>query len=140
MTRGGYGKDEIYTRMSFASLAEWKVLSDTAGLPIFIPHGVLFFSSKPGDYFSGSIAVHEGLGLPLEQMDGAQLQRRFPMIDFSGIIIGLFEPGFGALMARRAVQTLVRISSLQAASSATRRPTLSSRKRGRSNRSGCRAA
>jgi glycine/D-amino acid oxidase-like deaminating enzyme len=108
MTRGGYGKDEIYTRMSFASLAEWKVLSDTAGLPIFIPHGVLFFSSKPGDYFSGSIAVHERLGLPLEQMDGAQLQRRFPMIDFGGIIIGLFEPGFGALMARRAVQTLVK--------------------------------
>ena len=108
MTRGGYGKDEIYTRMSFASLAEWKALSDTAGLPIFVPHGVLFFSSEPGDYFEGSVAVHRRLGLPLEQLDGAQLQRRFPMFDFSGITIGLFEPGFGALMARRAVQTLVK--------------------------------
>ena len=108
MTRGGYGKDEIYTRMSFASLPEWKTLSDKAGLPIFVPHGVLFFSSKPGEYFDGSIAVHRRLGLPLEQLDRAGLQRRFPMIDFSGIIIGLFEPGFGALMARRAVQTLVR--------------------------------
>lgn len=108
MTRGGYGKDEIYTRMSFASLPEWKAISDTAGLPIFIPHGVLFFSSKPGDYFDGSIAVHRKLGLPLEQMDGPQLQRRFPMIDFSGVVIGLYEPGFGALMARRAVQTLVK--------------------------------
>ena len=29
------------------------------------------------------------------------------MIDFTGIEVGLFEPGFGALMARRAVQTLV---------------------------------
>jgi glycine/D-amino acid oxidase-like deaminating enzyme len=108
MTRGGYGKDEIYTGMSFASLAEWKALSDTAGLPIFIPNGVLFFSSKPGDYFDGSIAVHRRLGMPLEHMDGAELQRRFPMIDFSGVAIGLFEPGFGALMARRAVQTLVK--------------------------------
>lgn len=108
MTRGGYGKDEIYTRMAFASLPEWKALSDTAGLPIFIPHGVLFFSSEPGDYFDGSVAVHRRLGLPLEQLDGPQLQRRFPMIDFGGIIIGLFEAGFGALMARRAVQTLVR--------------------------------
>ena len=35
------------------------------------------------------------------------MTRRFPMIDFSGIQAGLFEPGFGALMARRAVQTLV---------------------------------
>ena len=108
MTRGGYGKDEIYTRMSFDSLPEWKALSDTAGLPIFIRNGVLFFSSKPGDYFDGSIAVHNRLGLPLEQLDGAGLQKRFPMIDFSGVIIGLFEPEFGALMARRAVQTLVK--------------------------------
>ena len=35
------------------------------------------------------------------------MARRFPMIDFTGIKVGLFEPGFGALMARRAVQTLV---------------------------------
>jgi len=35
------------------------------------------------------------------------MARRFPMIDFDGIVVGLFEPGFGALMARRAVQTLV---------------------------------
>ena len=108
MTRGGYGKDEIYTRMAFDSLPEWKKLSEASGLPIFIPNGVLFFSSKPGDYFDGSLEVHRRLGLPLEQMDGAQLQRRFPMIDFSGVIIGLYEPVFGALMARRAVQTLVK--------------------------------
>lgn len=108
MTRGAYGKDEIYTRMAFASLSEWKALNAASGLPIFIPNGVLFFSSKPEDYFRDSVAVHQRLGLPLEQMGGAQLQRRFPMIDFSDVTVGLFEPGFGALMARRAVQTLVR--------------------------------
>jgi sarcosine oxidase len=108
MTRGGYGKDEIYTRMAFASLPEWKKLSEASGLPIFIQSGVLFFSSKPGEYFDGSIEVHKKLGLPLEQLDGPQLQRRFPMIDFSGVIIGLYEPEFGALMARRSVQTLVK--------------------------------
>ena len=68
---------------------------------------MLFFSSKPGEYFDGSIEVHRKLGLPLEQLDGPQLQRRFPMIDFSGVIIGLYEPEFGALMARRSVQTLI---------------------------------
>ena len=108
MTRGGYGKDEIYTRMAFASLPEWKALSATSGLPIFIPHGVLFFSANQEDYFRDSVAVHQRLQLPLEQMNAAQLQRRFPMIDFSGVAIGLFEPGFGGLMARRAVQTLVK--------------------------------
>lgn len=108
MTRGAYGKDEIYTRMAFASLPEWKALSDRSGLPIFIPHGVLFFSSRPDAYFSDSVAAHARVGQPLEQLDGAQLQRRFPMFDFGGVQAGLFEPAFGALMARRAVQTLVK--------------------------------
>src|SRR5688572_15920548 len=108
MTRGAYGKDEIYTRMAFASLPEWQALSAASGLPIFVPHGVLFFSGKPETYFSDSIAVHKRIGQPLEQLSGAELQRRFPMIDFSGVSGGLYEPAFGALMARRAVQTLVK--------------------------------
>jgi glycine/D-amino acid oxidase-like deaminating enzyme len=108
MTRGAYGKDEIYTRMAFASLPEWKALSAASGLPIFVPHGVLFVSNKPEAYFRESVEVHQRIGQPLEQLDRRQLQRRFPMIDFSGVTDGLYEPAFGALMARRAVQTLVR--------------------------------
>ena len=46
-------------------------------------------------------------GLPTEALTAAEMARRFPMIDFAGIQVGLFEPGFGGLMARRAVQTLV---------------------------------
>lgn len=108
MTRGAYGKDELYTRMAFASLPEWQALSATSGLPIFLPHGVLFFSDDPDAYFRDTVEVHQRLGLPLEQMDSRQLQQRFPMIDFTGVGVGLYEPRFGALMARRAVQTLVK--------------------------------
>ncbi|WP_205480970.1 FAD-dependent oxidoreductase [Sphingomonas arenae] len=107
MTRGAYGKDEIYTRMALASLAEWKQLSAAAGLPIFAPHGVLFFFPREEDYLRDSLAVHRRLGLATEALSAAEMARRFPMIDFAGISTGLFEPEFGALMARRAVQTLV---------------------------------
>ena len=107
MTRAGYGKDAIYSKMALDSLREWKSLSAVAGLPIFAPHGVLFFTATPDDYFRQSIAVNRALGLPIEELDQAQMQRRFPMIDFAGVEFGMFEPGFGALMARRAVQTLV---------------------------------
>ncbi len=106
MTRAGYGKDEIYSRMARDSLVEWKLLSTRSGLPIFVEHGVLFFTNKADAYFADSVAVNRRLGLPIEQMDGAQMARRFPMIDFDGIETGFLEPGFGALMARRAVQTL----------------------------------
>jgi hypothetical protein len=108
MTRAGYGRDAIYSKMAFASLKEWKALSSVSGLPIFIPHGVLFFTATPDDYFTQSLAVNRSLGLSIADMNRTQLQQRFPMIDFADIELGMFEPEFGALMARRAVQTLVK--------------------------------
>ena len=107
LTRAGYGRDAVYTRFAWDSLPQWQALSAASGLPILIPSGVVFFSAVEDDYFRGSIEVHKQLGLSIERMSRGQLQSRFPMIDFSGIEVGLFEPKFGALMARRAVQTLV---------------------------------
>ena len=47
MTRGGYGKDEIYTRMAFASLPEWRARSDPAGLPMEVFYGPHLEKVKP---------------------------------------------------------------------------------------------
>ena len=107
LTRGAYGKDAIYTRMALDSLPQWQALSITAGLPIFHPCGVLFFFPGEESYFGDSVTVHRQLGLPTEVLGTAEMARRFPMIEFSGIGVGLYEPDFGALMARRAVLTLV---------------------------------
>ncbi|MBA3677256.1 MAG: FAD-dependent oxidoreductase [Sphingosinicella sp.] len=107
MTRGSYGPDEIYARMAWESLEEWKLLSAKAGLPIFHETGVLFFFPKVEPYVEQSLEVHRRLGLPTERLAHSDLRSRFPMIDFTGIEVGLYEPRFGALMARRAVQTLV---------------------------------
>ncbi len=51
--------------------------------------------------------MHRRLGLPTEMLGGAALRRRVPGIAFDPGDVGLYEPRFGALMARRAVQTLV---------------------------------
>ena len=107
LTRAGYGRDAVYTRFAWDSLPQWQALSAVSGLPILVPCGVVFFSAVEDDYFRGSMEVHKQLGLPIERLDRGQLHSRFPMIDFSGIEVGLFEPKFGALMARRSVQTLV---------------------------------
>ncbi len=107
LTRAGYGRDSIYTQMAWNSLPQWKALSAVSGLPIFIDCGVLFFSEVRNGYFEGAISVHRQLGFPIEDLDRAELQGRFPMIDFAGVEVGLYEPGFGVLMARRSVQTLV---------------------------------
>ncbi len=107
MTRAAYGKDEIYARMAHDSLGPWQQLSQLSGLPIFHPTGVLFFAAGNEPYISDSITVGQRLGFATEAMNRAQMARRFPMIDFEGVDIGVYEPGFGALMARRSVATLV---------------------------------
>ena len=65
LTRANYGPDEIYTRMAVSSLTEWKRLSDASALPLFHPHGVLFFSSASSWITPRAcIDVHERLNLP----------------------------------------------------------------------------
>ena len=108
LTRGSYGADEIYTRLALDSLAQWKWLSDLAGLPVFHPCGVLFFFQKRETYVDQSLEVHRRLKLPTQEMDRAALEQRFPQVAWKDIDVGLLEPDFGVLMARRAVQTLLR--------------------------------
>lgn len=108
MTRAVYGPDEIYTRMAVQSLPEWRALSDRAERMLFSPSGVLFFFGAPHPYATAAMELHRRLGLSTEMLDRATMERSFRGIDFTGIEFGLFEPDFGVLMARRAVQTLVR--------------------------------
>jgi glycine/D-amino acid oxidase-like deaminating enzyme len=93
--------------MAMDSLGQWKSLGESAGVPIFIPTGILFFFGEEELYFRETLAAHRELGLPSELLSSGEMAKRFPMIDFDGITTGIFEPGFGCLMARRAVLTLV---------------------------------
>jgi glycine/D-amino acid oxidase-like deaminating enzyme len=106
LTRAAYGKDAIYTRMARDSLPQWQALSAVSGLPILVACGILFFFPTEESYVQDSITAHKEFGLPTEVLSHAEMALRFPMIDFTGISVGLYEPGFGALMARRSVLTL----------------------------------
>jgi sarcosine oxidase len=107
LTRGAYGADEVYTRMALDSLEDWRALSARADLPILHQSGILFFFPEAQPYLEETMRAHRRLGLPTEMLDAGEMRRRFPQIDFNGIAAGLYEPCFGALMARRAVQMLV---------------------------------
>lgn len=108
LTRGSYGADEIYTRFAFDSLPQWKWLSDLSGLPILHQIGVLFFFQKREAYVDQSLEVHRRLKLPTLELDRAALEQRYPQCNWKDIEVGLLEPEFGVLMARRAVQMLVK--------------------------------
>jgi glycine/D-amino acid oxidase-like deaminating enzyme len=108
MTRTIYGADDVYTRLAWDSIEDWRWLSSRSGLPVFRPIGVLMFFGKREPFVDQSLDVHRRLGLRLDVLDGAQLRQRYPQVAWEGVEVGLFEPDLGALMARRAVQTLVK--------------------------------
>ena len=60
VTRTAYGADEVYTRMAWDSLTDWRWLSERSGLPVFHKTGVLFFFPRVEPYVTQTIEVHSG--------------------------------------------------------------------------------
>jgi sarcosine oxidase len=106
--RMGYGPDEIYTRWSMRALPAWRELFARAGQPqLFQPTGVLWLARENDRYALATVATLEKVGAHFEKLSAAELRSRYPQISLDDISWGIFEPGSGVLMARRAVHTVV---------------------------------
>jgi monomeric sarcosine oxidase len=101
--RMGYGADELYTRWSVRSLAQWKGFFATAGQRLFHETGVLWLAGKDDSRVRQAAEVLGRCGVAFEELSRAQLEKRYPQIGLDGITKGLLEPRSGVLMARRAV-------------------------------------
>ena len=106
--RMGYGSQEIYTRMSWDSLTQWKNLERATGERLFTETGMVFLARGKDELTNDSLAMLNKVGIPHERLERADLVARYPQIDFGPITWALSEPRSGALFARRAVQTVVR--------------------------------
>jgi monomeric sarcosine oxidase len=105
--RMSYAADEIYTRWSQQSLAQWKELSAACSQPLFQQTGVLWLEGPDDLRLRESQATIERCGIPHEVMDNAALTKRYPQVNFDGVSRGLLEPGSGVLLAHRAVQSVM---------------------------------
>ena len=106
--RMGYGSQEIYTRMSWDSLTQWKNLERATSERLFTETGMVFLARGKDELTNDSLAVLKKVGIPHERLERKDLVARYPQIDFGPITWALSEPKSGALFARRAVQTVVR--------------------------------
>ena len=109
--RMGYGANEIYTRMAVRSLALWQELFARTAQPLFHRTGVMLMAREDDAY---SLATRDTLvrvGVPVEIVPATELARRYPQMQTGrgvfGGVFGILEPESGALMARRAVATVV---------------------------------
>jgi len=105
--RMGYGADEIYTRWSHRSLAAWREFFERIGRPeLFRRTGVLWMARENDPYTMATLRTLERAGVNFERLRRDDLERRYPQINFGGITWAIYEPMSGALMARRAVQSV----------------------------------
>ena len=81
--------------MARDSLPQWKALSDGPACRSSSTTGVLFFFPDEQDYFDDTIAAHQKpRTADAKCSTGRRCSARFPMIDFAGVAVGLFEAGF----------------------------------------------
>jgi sarcosine oxidase len=105
--RMSYGADEIYTRWSQNSLAQWKQLFASTDEKLFHQTGVLWLSSQGDPTLEKSAGMLHRYGVKHEVFHQSELARRYPQLNLDGISRGLLETESGVLMARRAVAFVV---------------------------------
>lgn len=105
--RLSYGGDALYSEMALESLAEWRALSARSAPPIYHEMGVLWVSRRDDAYMGKSLEWLAARGLAHRALDATALREAFPQMRFSDAESGFVEHGAGALMAARAVQTLL---------------------------------
>jgi len=106
--RMGYGADEIYSRSAQRSLQLWKELFARSGQSLFHATGVLWLAVEGDRYPTKSFETLTKLGVPVEKLTRQEISIRYPRISTEGIDGAFLEPESGVLLARRAVQALVR--------------------------------
>jgi sarcosine oxidase len=106
--RMGYGADEIYTRSSMRSLKLWQEFFGETDQTLFHRTGVLWLALQGDKYLRDMTVVLKKVGVHFESFSRADLEKRYPQFSLGQISLGILEPESGVLMARRAVQTVVR--------------------------------
>jgi sarcosine oxidase len=106
--RMGYGPDELYTRWAMRSLPLWREFAARTGHEIFRQTGVLWLSNDADAYLKNLCIVLAQAGVEREELKAEEIARRWPQLRFHDVTWAVLEPNSGLLLAREAVQTLVK--------------------------------
>ncbi|HET9793597.1 MAG TPA: FAD-dependent oxidoreductase [Thermoanaerobaculia bacterium] len=112
--RAGYGDQEIYTRWSMRSLELWKELFGPVGRPsLFQQAGVLWMARGNDPLTTKTLATLTRLNVPHERVERAELDKRWPQIDFGPNDWAIYEPESGFLVAFHGVQAVVQMAEAE---------------------------
>ncbi|HKP46359.1 MAG TPA: FAD-dependent oxidoreductase, partial [Pyrinomonadaceae bacterium] len=107
--RMGYGPDAIYTRMAHESSRLWAdVFAECGKSHLFQSTGVLWLAREHDAYCEATLKTFEESGISFERVSRDELDARYAQFDFGPISWGILELESGVLLARQAIQALVR--------------------------------
>jgi sarcosine oxidase len=106
--RMGYGPDELYTLWALRSLPMWREFAACVGREIFRQTGVLWLSNADDPYLKSLCNVLAQTGVEREELKAEEIARRWPQLRFHDVTWAVLESASGLLLARTAVQELVR--------------------------------
>ena len=111
--RIGYGREAIYSRWAQRSLSAWLDLFRDAHQELFTRTGVLWMARADDPVTDETIETLQRLRVGFQTLDRTELERRYPQFTFGPVTCGVLEPEAGVIMARRAVQAVVRQAGRQ---------------------------
>ena len=106
--RTGYGPDELYTRWAMRSVPLWREFFAETGRDLFQRTGVMWVSDASDAHVWQMWELLNRLGVRCEKLNAPDLSRRYPHLRFSDAALAVLEPESGVLMARHAVDALVK--------------------------------
>ena len=108
LIRFGYGKHSFYTHWAQYSAHAWQELLRDWREDLFIRTGVLWMARPDDTALDETAGNLERLHIPFETLDRSEIERRYPQFTLGPVARGLLEPTAGVILARRAVQSVVR--------------------------------
>ncbi len=106
--RFGYGGHALYSRWAQYSAHAWQELFRDLREDLFVPTGVLWMARADDTTLDDTAGNLQRLHVPFESLDRAEMERRYPQFTLGPVTRGLFESTAGVILARRAVQSVVR--------------------------------
>jgi monomeric sarcosine oxidase len=105
--RGTYGADQPYTKMAARALTLWQKYERQWKRTFLHRTGVLWMAAGRDDAFErGSVEMLRQAKIKFQELSSAQMQKRWPQINFEGIEWGIYEPECGYLDARTSCQAV----------------------------------
>lgn len=110
LIRHAYGEGEKYVPLVLRAQALWDALGAHSDRPIFQRTGILNLGLADSTFLGNVQQSADAWSLPLEKLDRAALQARWPQMGFPAGYIGLYEPDSGVLRCDEAIKLYIQLA------------------------------